>query len=62
MEKDITLKEFKEAKAELRDKIKSEIVKAMNEFYDKTGGIWIYPSKVDFEYGYEPEVYLNIKI
>lgn len=36
-EKDITLKEFKEAKAELEDDIFSAISCAMWKFYEKTG-------------------------
>lgn len=37
MEKDITLKEFKEAKARLREKIEMEIQEALVDFYKKTG-------------------------
>lgn len=37
MEKEITLKEFKEAKAEMEDDIHSAISCAMWKFYEKTG-------------------------
>lgn len=60
MEKEITLKEFKEAKEHLRQRIMKDIENAMQEFYDKTGGIYIDESKVVFETGYTPTVYLNI--
>lgn len=59
-EKELTLKEFKEAKEHLRQRIKEDVENAMQEFYDKTGGIYIEESKVVFETGYTPSVYLNI--